>query len=317
MISYILKRIFYFIPSLFLAALLIFSLVHLIPGDPALVMLGEAASPETAKALRETLGLDKPLPVQFALWIGKMIKGDLGISIHTKVSVVQSIQERFPVTLTLTTLAMLFSLLLSLPSGTLAAVYQNTSKDYLFMLASILGVSIPGFWLGLMSLLIFSVSLGWFPSTGFVPFWEDFWEGLRYMVLPSITLGLHMAAVISRMTRSSMLEVLRLEYITHARAKGLTEWIVIAKHALKNALGPTLTTIGLQFGVLLGGAVVTETVFSLPGLGKYLVLSIYARDYPVVQGCILFIALVYMVINLIVDILYVTFDPRITYEEKN
>lgn len=317
MISYILKRIFYFIPSLFLAALLIFSLVHLIPGDPALVMLGEGASPETVKALRETLGLDKPLPVQFALWIGKMIKGDLGVSIHTKVSVVQSIQERFPVTLTLTTLAMLFSLLLSLPSGTLAAVYQNTSKDYLFMLASILGVSIPGFWLGLMSLLIFSVSLGWFPSTGFVPFWEDFWEGLRYMVLPSITLGLHMAAVISRMTRSSMLEVLRLEYITHARAKGLTEWIVIAKHALKNAFGPTLTTIGLQFGVLLGGAVVTETVFSLPGLGKYLVLSIYARDYPVVQGCILFIALVYMVINLIVDILYVYFDPRITYEEKN
>jgi len=314
MVYYVIKRIFYFVPTLFIAAFLVFFLVHLIPGDPAVVMLGDAASPEAVKAVRETLGLDKPLPVQFAIWIGKMAKGDLGVSIHNKVPVIDSIRERFPVTLTLTALAMLFSLFLSLPSGTMAAVYQNTQKDYLFMLASILGVSIPGFWLGLMALLIFSVELGWFPSTGFVPIWEEFWQGLRYMVLPSITLGLHMAAVVSRMTRSSMLEVLRLEYITHARAKGLTEWKVIGKHALKNAFGPTLTTIGLQCGALLGGAVVTETVFSLPGLGKYLVLSIYARDYPVMQGCLLFIAAVYMVLNLMVDILYVHFDPRIQYE---
>jgi peptide/nickel transport system permease protein len=181
------------------------------------------------------------------------------------------------------------------------------------MFASVLGVSFPGFWLGLLALLVFSVSLGWFPSTGFVPIWEEPWEGLRYMVLPSITLGLHMAAVVSRMTRSTMLEVLRLDYITHARAKGLPEWKVIGKHALKNAFGPTLTTIGLQYGVLLGGAVVTETVFSLPGLGKYLVLAIYARDYPVVQGCIFFITLVCVVINLAVDLLYAYFDPRIEY----
>ncbi len=315
MSRYVVRRIFYFIPSLFLAAFLIFFLVHLIPGDPVTVMLGDGASLEDARTLRQTLGLDKPLPVQFLFWLGKLATGDLGTSIHTKIPVVQSIQERFPVTLSLTVLAMLFSLLLALPSGTLAAVYQNTGKDYLFTIGSILGVSMPGFWLGLISLLIFSMELGWFPSTGFVPVWEDFWGGLRYLVLPSVTLGLHMAAVVARMTRSSMLEVLRLEYVTHARAKGLSEWSVIGKHALKNAFGPTLTTIGLQTGALLGGAVVTESVFSLPGLGKYLVLSIYARDYPVVQGCILFIALVYMVVNLIVDVLYVYFDPRITYNE--
>lgn len=312
---YVVRRIIYFVPSMLLAAFLIFFLVHLIPGDPVSVMLGDGASPEDIRALRESLELDKPLPVQFLHWLRKLATGDFGASIHTKIPVAQSIQERFPVTLSLAFFAMLFSLLLALPSGTMAAVYQNTGKDYFFTLCSILGVSMPGFWLGLLALLIFSVELGWFPSTGFVAIWEDVWGGLRYLVLPSITLGLHMAAVVARMTRSSMLEVLRLEYVTHARAKGLTEWRVISKHALKNAFGPTLTTIGLQTGALLGGAVVTESVFSLPGLGKYLVLSIYARDYPVVQGCILFIALVYMVVNLIVDIMYVYFDPRISYDE--
>jgi peptide/nickel transport system permease protein len=316
MISYVVRRVLYFIPSLFLAALLIFFLVNLIPGDPAVVMLGEGASPASVQALRESLGLDQPLPVQFVRWLGKIATGDLGVSIHSKVPVLQSIQERFPVTLSLAILAMLFSLLLALPSGILAAVHQNSGKDYLFMLGSILGVSIPGFWLGLLALLIFSVRFGWFPSTGFVPIWEEPWAGLRYLVLPSVTLGLHMAAVVARMTRSSMLEVLHLEYVTHARAKGLGEWAVVAKHALKNAFGPTMTTIGIQTGALLGGAVVTETVFSLPGIGKYLVLAISARDYPVVQGCILFIALVYMIINLVVDILYVYVDPRIAYDEK-
>ena len=182
------------------------------------------------------------------------------------------------------------------------------------MLAAILGVSIPGFWLGLMALLVFSVRLGWFPSTGFVSMGESFLEGLRYMVLPSITLGVYMAAVVARMTRSSMLEVMRLEYITHARAKGLHESVVIGKHALKNAFAPTLTTIGIQYGALLGGAVVTETIFSLPGLGKYLVAAIYARDYPVVQGFTLFIAVTYMIINLIVDLSYSYFDPQIEYQ---
>jgi len=314
MIPYIIKRLLYFIPTLLLVAFLVFFLVHLIPGDPVVVMLGENASPENVVSIRKSMGLDRPLPVQFTLWVGNVLQGDFGTSIQTKRPVIQSIKERFPVTIILTTLALLFSLILSLPSGIFAAIYQNTKKDYLFMIGTLLGVSLPGFWLGLMALLVFSVHIGWFPSIGFVPMWEDFWEGLRYMILPASTLGLFMAAVVARMTRSSMLEVLRLEYVTHARAKGLSEWKVITKHALKNAFGPALTTIGLQYGRLLGGAVVTETVFSLPGLGKYIVVAIYARDYPVVQGCILFIALIYVVINLVVDLLYSYFDPRIEYQ---
>lgn len=313
MIQYALKRIVYAIPTLLLVAVMTFFLVHLIPGDPAAVMLGAEATPEAIATLRQQLGLDQPLPLQFWHWLVKVVSGNFGISIHSKIPVVESIQERFPVTIVLTTLALIFSLLLAVPSGILAAYHQDTRWDFFFLLASIMGVSIPGFWLGLMSLLVFSVHLGWFSSTGFVAPWEEFWKGLIYFLLPSITLGLYMAAVVARMVRSSMLEVLRLEYITHARAKGLSEWVVLTKHALKNAFAPTLTTIGIQYGMLLGGAVVTETVFSLPGLGKYLVVAIYMRDYPVVQGCILFIAVVYMVINLIVDMLYGFFDPRIDY----
>lgn len=292
---------------------MVFFLVRLIPGDPIQVMLGDGANPETIAAVREKMGLDRPLPIQFGIWLGSVVKGDFGTSIQTNRPVLQSIRERFPVTITLTTLALLFSLLLSIPTGMLAAVYRNTGKDYFFMLLTILGVSAPVFWLGLLSLLVFSVKLGWFPSIGFVPIWEDFWTGLTYLILPAVTLALHMAAVVARMTRSSMLEVLRLEYITHARAKGLGEGKVLIKHALKNAFGPTLTTIGIQYGQLLGGAVITESVFSLPGLGRYVMVSIHARDYPAVQGCILFMALIYVVINLVVDLMYTYFDPRIEY----
>jgi peptide/nickel transport system permease protein len=313
MFTYALKRFLSFIPTLALVAFMVFFLVHLIPGDPAAVMLGQDATQEELTAFRQALGLDRPLPVQFAIWMGNILRGDLGISLQTKRPITQSIQERFGVTLFLATLAMVFSLLLALPSGILAAIHHNTRNDYLFMLISILAVSLPGFWLGLMSLLIFSVFLGWIPSTGFVAPWEDFGGGMRYMIFPSITLGCYMAAVVARMMRSSMLEVLNLEYITHARAKGLAEWKVITKHALKNSFAPTLTTIGLQFGVLLGGSVVTETVFSLPGLGKFVVDAIYSRDYPAIQGCILFIALIYSIINLGVDLFYRYFDPRIEY----
>ena len=314
MIKYTLKRILYFIPTLLLVSFLVFLLVHLIPGDPVTLMLGDNASPENVAALRKALELDRPLYIQFGAWAGNILRGDFGTSIQTKLPVMQSIRERFPVTLVLTTLSLLFSLALAIPTGVMAAVHQNTRKDYIFMVLTDLGMSIPGFWLGLVALLVLSVHMGLFPSIGYVSIWESFWEGLRYMILPSVTMGLYMAAVVARMTRSSMLEVLRLEYVTHARAKGLSEWKVIAKHALKNAFGPTLTVIGIQYGRLLGGAVVTETVFSLPGLGKYLVVSIYARDYPVLQGCLLFVALVYVVINLAVDLLYCYFDPRIEYQ---
>lgn len=313
MLRYAVKRLVYILPTLVLVAVMVFLLIHMIPGDPALVMLGSDASPEDVAMVREALGLNKPIYQQFLLWIGQMAKGDFGASIQTGIPVMASIRERFPVTLTLTTLALVFSLVIALPSGILAAVRHNKKSDYVFMIGTIIGVSAPGFWLGLMALLIFSYKLGWFPSTGYVAIWEHFWPGLRYMLLPSITLGLFMAAVVARMVRSSMLEVLRLEYVTHARAKGLSEWKVITKHALKNAFAPTLTTIGTQYGMLLGGAVVTETVFSLPGLGKYIVVAINMRDYPVVQGGILFIAVVYVLINLVVDLLYGFFDPRIEY----
>lgn len=314
MCKYILKRIIYIIPTLTLVAMIVFFMIHLIPGDPALVMLGSDASQEDVDSIRKALGLEDPLFKQFALWFAHVVTGDFGVSIHSKIPVMESITERFPVTLVLTTMALVFSIFISLPSGIMAAVRHNTRSDYIFMIGTIIGVSVPGFWLGLMALLIFSVQLGWFPSTGYVSIWEDFWLGLRYMLLPSITLGLFMAAVVARMVRSSMLEVLRLEYVTHARAKGLSEWKVIVKHALKNAFAPTLTTIGTQYGMLLGGAVVTETVFSLPGLGKYIVVAINMRDYPVVQGSILFIAVVYVLINLVVDLLYGFFDPRIEYQ---
>ena len=313
MLRYVVKRLICFVPTLLLVAFMVFFLIHLIPGDPALVMLGGDATPEAAASLREALGLNRPLPVQFVTWLGEVARGNFGVSIHTRQPVFQSVLERFPVTLSLTTLALLFSLVFSIPSGIFAALYQNTKKDYFFMFATTLGVSLPSFWLGLVALMIFSLHLGWFPSSGFVPVWQDFWKGLRYLVLPALTLGGSMAAVVARMTRASMLEVLHLEYITHARAKGLPEWKVIVKHGLKNAFAPTLTTIGLQYGVLLGGSVVTETVFNLPGLGKYIVTSISMRDYPVVQGGILYIALVYLAINLLVDLLYVYFDPRIEY----
>ncbi len=313
MLRYIISRLVYFVPTLVVVAFIVFLLIHLVPGDPAFVILGPDANKEAIASLRHTLGLDKPLAVQFVTWLGGVVRGDFGTSLHTKLPVFQSIQERFPVTLTLTTLSLLFSLIFALPSGILAALYRNTKKDYLFMLATSLGVSFPGFWLGLVALIIFSLKLGWFPSSGYVSIWEDPWNGFRYMLLPSLTLGASMAAVVARMTRTSMLEVLNLEYVTHARAKGLTEWKVIMKHALKNAFAPTLTTIGIQYGGLLGGAVVTETVFNLPGVGKYVVNAISVRDYPVVQGSILYMALVYLVINLVVDILYVYFDPRIEY----
>ena len=314
MSKYILKRIINIIPTLTLVAMIVFFMIHLIPGDPALVMLGSDASQEDVDSIRKALGLEDPLFNLFALWFAHVVTGDFGVSIHSKIPVMESITERFPVTLVLTTMALVFSIFISLPSGIMAAVRHNTRSDYIFMIGTIIGVSVPGFWLGLMALLIFSVQLGWFPSTGYVSIWEDFWLGLRYMLLPSITLGLFMAAVVARMVRSSMLEVLRLEYVTHARAKGLSEWKVIVKHALKNAFAPTLTTIGTQYGMLLGGAVVTETVFSLPGLGKYIVVAINMRDYPVVQGSILFIAVVYVLINLVVDLLYGFFDPRIEYQ---
>jgi len=296
-----------------LVSMAVFIIIRLVPGDPVLTLLGPNAEPGMIEELRNELGLNRPVSTQYLLWFFKVIQGDLGKSIVSGRGILESILERIPITFSLVFFAFLVAVVVGLPSGTAAAVHQNTKIDYLCMTFYLLGVSIPSFWLGLLLLLTFSVHLQWFPSIGFVSIFKDFYRGLQYLLLPALSLGLIESAIVGRMTRSSMLEILRQEYITTAKAKGLPARRVIWRHALKNAFGPILTVIGLEVGFLLGGAVVTETVFSLPGIGRLVVFSIYNRDYPMVQGCILFISLVYLTVSLIVDLLYGFFDPRIKY----
>lgn len=226
----------------------------------------------------------------------------------------QALLERLPATMQLAVLSLIFSLLIGIPSGLIAAVWQNTRWDQLVMATAIGGISIPSFWLGLALMLVFSVQLGWLPSGGYTPLWEDAWQGLRTLALPAISLGFMQAALIARMTRSSMLEVLRQDYVRTARSRGVGRWLVILKHAFKNAMIPVITTIGTAFGVLLGGAVVVEIVFTFPGLGRLVVLAVQRRDYPLVQGALLLTSVIYVVVNLAVDLLYGVFDPRIKYE---
>ena len=314
MVTYVLRRLFGVIPVLILVALISFLLIHIVPGDPALIMLGNDASPARLEALRGQLGLDRSLPAQFAIWLGQVLHGNLGESFFLGRPVAQALLERLPATLQLALLSFVFSLIIGIPAGLLAAVRQNTWRDQLIMTAAVGGVSIPNFWLGLAMILLFSVQLGWFPSGGYVPLWEDFWQGLRILILPSISLGLMQAALIARMARSSMLEVLRQDYVRTARAKGQRPSLVILKHALKNAMIPIVTTVGTAFGVLLGGAVVVEIVFTYPGLGRLVVLAVQRRDYPLVQGALLLTAVIYVLVNLAVDLLYGVFDPRIRYE---
>ena len=314
MLSYVIRRLLGLIPVLILVAIAAFLLVYLVPGDPAMVMLGSDASPQQLQALRTQLGLDRSMPEQFVLWVGQVLRGNLGESFFLGRPVTQALLERLPATLQLAVLSLFFALLIGIPSGLLAAVRQNTWWDQIVMAVAIGGVSIPSFWLGLALILVFSVTLGWLPSGGYEPLWEDFWGGLRALILPSISLGVMQAALIARMTRSSMLEVLRQDYVRTARAKGLHHWTVIVRHALKNAMIPIITTTGTAFGVLLGGAVVVETVFTYPGLGRLVVLAVQRRDYPLVQGALLMISVIYVMVNLLVDMLYGAFDPRIKYE---
>jgi peptide/nickel transport system permease protein len=314
MAAYVFRRLLGIVPVLLLVAMGSFLLVHLVPGDPAMVMLGSDATPQQIQALKTQMGLDRPLPEQFALWGGQVLRGNLGESFFLGRPVTQALMERLPATLQLALLSLLFSLLIGVPAGILAAMRQNTRWDQLVMVTAMGGISIPSFWLGLALILVFSVGLGWLPSGGYVSLREDFWQGLRILVLPSVSLGFMQAALIARMTRSSMLEVLRQDYVRTARAKGLSGWSVILRHALKNAMVPVITTIGTAFGVLLGGAVIVEIVFTYPGLGRLVVLAVQRRDYPLVQGALLLTSVIYVAVNLAVDLLYGVFDPRITYE---
>jgi len=313
-IAYTLRRVVGVVPVLVLVALGSFLLVHLVPGDPAMVMLGSEATPQQIQSLRTQMGLDQSLPEQFVRWTREVLHGNLGDSFFLGRPVAQALLERLPATMQLALLSLLFSLLVGIPAGIVAAVRQNTWWDQAVMVTAMGGISIPSFWLGLALILVFSVGLGWLPSGGYTPLSENLWQGLRSLVLPAVSLGFMQAALIARMTRSSMLEVLRLDYVRTAKAKGLRWRRVTLRHALKNAMIPVITTIGTAFGVLLGGAVIVEIVFTYPGLGRLVVLAVQRRDYPLVQGALLLTSVIYVAVNLGVDLLYSIFDPRITYE---
>lgn len=306
MANFLIKRILSIIPVLLGISLLLFFMLRMLPGDPAQVLAGQMASPEDIAMIRTQLGLDEPVYIQYAAFLNRLLHFDLGRSARTQNPVAQEIWARLPNTILLAVCAIAIACLLGIPAGVLAAVRPYTWVDYLVTLASLFGISMPVFWLGIMLMIIFSITLGWFPAGG-IGTW-------KHLVLPSITLAAFVVAFIARMTRSSMLEVLSQDYVTTARSKGLKEKLVIVKHALKNALIPIITVVGLQFGLLLGGAVLTETVFAWPGLGRLIVDSILARDYAMIQGSILVFGLLYTLVNLLVDMLYALVDPRIRYE---
>lgn len=308
MLKYILKRVLFLIPVMIGVTFIVFSLMHITPGDTATTMLGEAATPEAVEALRVQLGLDRPFLVQYVTWLGNIFRGDFGTSFRTGIPVMQEIMQRFPTTFALAASGVGVAVLVGVPIGIISATKQYSIFDNGSMFVALLGVSMPNFWFAMLLMLLFSVHLDWLPPSG-VGTWQHF-------VLPAITLGSSSAAIIARMTRSSMLEVVRQDYIRTARAKGQVEGIITRRHALKNALIPIVTVIGLQFGALLGGAVLTETVFSIPGLGRLVIDAVGQRDFPVVQGGVLFIALTFSLVNLLVDILYGFIDPRIKTANK-
>lgn len=310
MLRYLIKRLLLAIPTLLLVALIVFVLVRLVPGDPAQVMLGEGADAATIAAMHHEMGLDRPLPVQFATWLSHLAAGDFGTSIRTGEPVGSLILSHFKVTATVVLVAMSLATLIAICGGLIAAWRQHTTLDLAVLGAASLVMAVPSFWLGLILLLVFGLKLSWFPVIGYVSFSQAGLQAMWYLALPIATLTITECGVLTRMMRASSLEVLRLDYITHARAKGLPESTVLMRHVFPNAFAPTLTLVGLSLGHLLGGIAVIETVFTLPGLGRLLVDSILSRDYPVVQGCLLFTAVVYVIINLVVDLCYPLLDPR-------
>jgi len=301
--SYLISRLFSAVLVVFGVVCMVFLLIHLVPGDPVEVMLGESARSADRAALRAALGLDQPLLQQLATYFGNLLQLDLGTSLHSQRPIVDILADRLPATLELAAYALLCALFIALPLGVVAATHKDTGVDYGAMGFSLLGVSIPNFWMGPMLILVFSLWLGWTPVSGR--------GGAGSIILPSITLGTALAAILARMVRSTLLEVLNEDFVRTARAKGLPESVVIWRHAMRNAWLPVITLLGLQLGALLGGAVITETVFSWPGIGSLLVESIQKRDYPVVQGCVLVISLAYVLVNTATDLIYAWIDPRI------
>ena len=311
MSAYFLKRVIILLATLCLVSGAIFVVLQVLPGDPAQIILGIKATPETLRDLRHKLGLDLPLPVQYMNWIGGVIRGDLGRSITYDVPITSLIISRLQVTIPLALLSILFAVVFSIPLGVYAAIHRNRPGDYGVMVFSQIGLAIPAFWAGILLILLFAVELRWFSAGGFKSWAETPWGALKSLLLPALSLGLIRAAVLARLTRSCMLEVLGEDYIRTARSKGLTEKVVVYKHAFRNALIPVVTIVGLQMGELLAGAIVIENVFHLPGLGRLVFLAIGQRDLPVVQGVSLLIAFLIVVVNFAVDVIYGIVDPRI------
>ena len=311
MFTFLVRRIATIIPTLIFVSMLIFGLQQLLPGDPAVVLAGEDRDPTVVAYLREKMHLDEPLPVRYLYWIKGVLQGDLGESLRMQKPVLELIMEKLPVTLELAALAIVIALVIGVPAGIISAVRRNTALDYAANAVALWGLSTPNFWLGIMLILLFSVTLGWLPASGFVSPFEDLKANLAALIMPAFVLGNAIAAVLMRHTRSAMLQVLSSDYVRTARAKGLSERSVILKHALRNALIPVITLGALELGTLLSGAVLTEQVFTIPGFGKLIVDAVFNRDYAVVQGVVLFTATAYILLNLAADIAYVVVNPQI------
>ncbi|HSU05220.1 MAG TPA: ABC transporter permease [Acetobacteraceae bacterium] len=304
-------RIAQIIPTLLLVSVLVFLLQQLMPGDPARVIAGEEQDPQAIAQIRAELWLDRPLPVQYVHWLGKLLHGDLGYSWRNREPVAQLVKEKLPVTLQLSGMAFIIAVLIGVPAGVIAAVERNRAWDYIANAIGLAGLSTPTFWLGIMLILLVSVHLGWLPPSGYVPLTQDWVQSLATTIMPAFVLGNAIAAILMRHTRSAMLTALGQDYVRTARAKGLAELVVITRHALRNALIPVVTLGALELGTLLSGAVLTEQVFSIPGFGKLIVDAVFNRDYPVVQGVVLVTAFLYVALNLIADVLYVVINPRL------
>jgi len=311
MLNFLAKRLVQLVPTLFFVSLLIFSLQHLLPGDPALVMAGEERDPAVIEQIRQQYHLDRAIPVQYAYWVKGVLMGDFGESLRNKMPVSSLIAQKLPVTMQIAGMAIVVAFLIGIPAGIISAVKIGTAWDYGANLFALWGISTPNFWLGIMLIFLFSVELGWLPASGYVPLSENWRASLAASVMPAFVLGNAIAAILMRHTRSAMLQVLESDYVRTARAKGLSERTVILKHAMRNALTPIITLGALELGTLLSGAVLTEQIFSIPGFGKLIVDAVFNRDYAVVQGVVLTTATIYITLNLIADIAYILVNPRL------
>lgn len=313
MLVYVARRLGSMVATMLVVGIIVFFIVHSVPGDITSALLGQEASPAQIEALRQRLNLDQPIPAQFFAWFGGVVRGDLGSSHYMRMPVVEAIAQRIEPTVMLALFSTLVAVALGLSLGVVAAIRHNTLTDYVVMLVAMLGLSLPTFWLGLLMILLFAVNLQWLPAAGYVSIKESPLDTVRYLIMPALALGFSQAAVIARMTRASMLDALREDFVRTARSKGLPEPRVILRHALRNAMLPVLTVIGLSIATVAGGVVVTETVFNIPGAGRLVIESVQRRDYPVIQGAVIAVAFVYALVNLLVDLSYLGLDPRVRY----